>query len=60
MDFISIIEEEHFSINWKKVRILKNGYRKRVTGIVVNEKLSVPKEIIRDCEKLYTLLINLD
>lgn len=52
MDFISIIEEEHFSINWKKVRILKNGYRKRVTGIVVNEKLSVPKEIIRDMRKV--------
>lgn len=35
-------------INFKKTKVLHPGQRKIVTGVLVNEKLNVPKEIISD------------
>lgn len=49
--FISIIGDESFYVNEKKVKLLKKGDRKQVTGIIVNEKLSVPKEMIRELRR---------
>ncbi|EGO9008664.1 RNA-directed DNA polymerase [Enterococcus faecalis] len=49
--FINIVTDEKFFVNKKKVKLLKNGDRKQVTGIVINEKLSVPKNIIRDLRR---------
>ncbi len=36
-----------FQINQNKTVVIKPGDRKKVTGIIVNEKLSVPKSIVR-------------
>lgn len=40
----NIIKEEHFSVNEKKVRVHYKHHRQMVTGLVVNEKLSVPSK----------------
>jgi hypothetical protein len=42
-----IEEEEKLKINKDKTRLQKNGYRKEVTGIVVNEKLNVTRLYIK-------------
>jgi hypothetical protein len=42
-----IIENENFRINPDKVRLQKNGYRKEVTGITVNEKTNLNRRYIR-------------
>jgi len=42
-----IIKKENFRINTKKTRLQKQGYRQEVTGIIVNEKLNVPKRYIK-------------
>jgi len=42
-----IIDEEGFAINPKKGRVQRRGGRQTVTGIVVNDKLSVPREEVR-------------
>ena len=42
-----IVEEEGFAINPKKGRIQRSGKRQSVTGIVVNQKPSVPREEVR-------------
>jgi len=39
-----ILKEEGFENNRKKERIIDNGNRKMVTGLIVNQKLSVPKK----------------
>lgn len=41
----TVIETNNFTINYKKVRILRPHKRMMVTGIVVNNKLSTPKYI---------------
>lgn len=43
----SIIEQEGFRVNPKKVRILSRATRQHVTGVIVNEKLSSPRETRR-------------
>lgn len=43
-----ILFEFDFKNNDKKSVILKPGDRKKVTGIIVNERISVPKSIIRE------------
>lgn len=42
-----ILTEEGFTINPKKFRVQRSSARQRVTGIVVNRKLSVPREEVR-------------
>ncbi len=42
-----IVDEEGFAINPKKGRVQRRGGRQTVTGIVVNDKLSVPREEVR-------------
>jgi len=42
-----IVGEEGFAINPKKGRIQHSGGRQEVTGIVVNDKLSLPREDVR-------------
>lgn len=42
-----IISSYHFLLNKEKTVRLKPGDRKRVTGIIVNEKISVPKYLKR-------------
>ena len=39
----AVIKDEGFNIHPDKTRIMANGNRKEVTGIVVNEKASVPR-----------------
>ncbi|UDB46120.1 retron St85 family RNA-directed DNA polymerase [Bacillus safensis] len=43
-----ILEEEGFNVNEQKTRIIFKSKRQQVTGIVVNEKLSVPKSIYKN------------
>ncbi|KMT59096.1 retron St85 family RNA-directed DNA polymerase [Paenilisteria newyorkensis] len=45
---INIISDENFSINKSKIKLLTAGDRKKITGIIVNEKLSVPKKVVRE------------
>ena len=42
-----VAEEEGFALNPDKGRVQRVGGRQSVTGIVVNEKLSVPREEVR-------------
>lgn len=46
-----IVNSYNFEINREKTVLLKPGDRKRVTGIIVNEKLSVPKNMVRELRK---------
>lgn len=39
----AIASEEGFSLNFRKTRVMTAGARQRITGIVVNEKLSAPR-----------------
>jgi len=42
-----IVQEEGFAINPKKGRVQHAGGRQEVTGIVVNDKLAMPREEVR-------------
>lgn len=53
----NILKKDRFEINYKKVKLLKKGYRQSVTGLVVNEKLNVKREYIKI---LRTLLFYLE
>lgn len=44
---MDIIETNGYKVNFQKLHISHNGRRKQVTGIVVNEKLNVPRRYIR-------------
>ena len=46
-DVEKIVNSYQFSLNNEKTIFLNPGDRKRVTGIIVNEKLSVPRSITR-------------
>ncbi|MCK1235663.1 retron St85 family RNA-directed DNA polymerase [Streptococcus uberis] len=46
-----IICSYQFTLNDEKTVFLKPGDRKRVTGIIVNEKLSVPRSVTRNLRK---------
>ncbi len=43
----NIVEDENFKIHPKKIHIMRKGSKKIVTGIVVNEKLSVPRKKLK-------------
>ena len=40
----NIIEEEGFSINWDKIRLHDRGSAQKVTGLIVNDKISIGRE----------------
>ncbi|MFN3202618.1 MAG: reverse transcriptase family protein [Bradymonadia bacterium] len=42
-----VVAAEGFVVHPEKTRILRNGARKEVTGVVVNEKLSVDRKTLR-------------
>ena len=39
-----LLEQKHFTLNERKTKVMGKGTCQRVTGIVVNEKLQVPKK----------------
>lgn len=43
-----IVADENFTIHPKKIHIMRKGAKKEVTGIVVNEKLSVPRKKMKN------------
>ncbi len=43
----AVVEDEKFSIHPKKIHYMRKGSRKEVTGIVVNEKLSVNRKKLK-------------
>ena len=43
----AIIKEEGFEVHPAKTRIMGRGRRQQVTGLVVNEKVSVPRDVRR-------------
>lgn len=50
-----IIKEQNFYIKENKTRLQKDGYRKEVTGLLVNEKANVQKKYIKQLRMwLYT------
>jgi retron-type reverse transcriptase len=42
-----IAEDEGFEINEKKTRVLRNNTRQSVTGVVVNDRMSISRKTIR-------------
>ena len=42
-----IVEEEGFAVAEEKTRIMRNGRRQEVTGLVVNENVSLPRDVRR-------------
>ncbi|MGB0839585.1 MAG: reverse transcriptase domain-containing protein [Chitinophagales bacterium] len=42
-----VIKDEGFNLHPDKLRIMRNGRRKEVTGIVVNEKLNIERATLR-------------
>lgn len=51
----TIAADEGFALNFRKTRVMTSGGRQRVTGIVVNEKLSAPRA---EVEELRAILHN--
>ena len=43
----AIIRQEGFSLNKDKTRIMRRSNRQEVTGIVVNDKLSIPRKTLK-------------
>ena len=46
-EFERLIEEEKFTINPKKTRLQKAGYRQEVTGLTVNKKVNVSRRYVK-------------
>ncbi len=49
------VMEEGFSVHHRKTRIMQQGVRQRLAGVVVNERLNVPRE---DFDRLKATLTN--
>ena len=47
-----IIAEEHFTINTSKVKLQKRGGHQEVTGLVISDKVNVPKAYVREIRSL--------
>ena len=47
-----IIQEEGFVVHPDKTKVMRDGMRKEVTGVVVNEKASIPKKTMRKFDAL--------
>ena len=46
-----IIQEEHFCVNEDKIRYAYYYQRQEVTGLIVNEKVSIPKKYLKELYK---------
>jgi len=46
--FVKIVKESGFSVQPDKIRIMRKGTRQEVTRVLVNRKLNVPREEIRE------------
>lgn len=53
--FRKIIQEEGFELNESKLRVLRNGGRQKVAGIVVNQKPNIARN---DLKKIRAILFN--
>lgn len=53
--FRQIIQEEGFTLNERKIRIMRSGRRQAVTGIIVNQKPNIDQ---REIKKLRAVLYN--
>jgi len=42
-----IIKTEGFILNNEKTKVLHNSYKQQVTGVIVNKKLSIPKDMYK-------------
>lgn len=51
-DLLTIIAKEHFSLNEKKTRLQKTGCRQEVTGLIVSDRVNVPRNYIRGLDNL--------
>jgi hypothetical protein len=51
----AIALDENFAVNFRKTRIMRQGVRQRVTGLVVNESPSVPRD---EYDRLKAILHN--
>lgn len=51
-EFKRIIADQHFIFNDKKTRLQKRNQRQEVTGLVVNDKVNVVREYVRDIRNL--------
>ena len=51
----AIAIEEGFTLNLRKTRVMTRGGRQRVAGLVLNDKLAVPRD---DIERLRAILHN--
>jgi hypothetical protein len=51
----AIILEEGFRLNHRKTRVMPRGHRQQLCGVVVNEKLNVPR---RERDRLRAILFN--
>jgi RNA-directed DNA polymerase len=59
LDIISIILSHGFNINEKKLRIKLADCRQTVTGLIVNEKVNVPRKLIKNIRAmLHDLTVN--
>jgi len=47
-----LIEENGFKVNGQKTKLTRYTQRQRVTGLVINEKLNVPRDYIRGLRSL--------
>lgn len=46
-----ILKKNNFTLNETKINVMRKGMQQKVTGIVVNEKLQVPKKYRRNIRK---------
>ena len=51
-EFERIVTSQGFSLNESKTRVQKRGSRQEVTGLVVGDKVNVPKSFTRDISSL--------
>ena len=47
-----IVQEEGFVVHPKKTKVMRKGQRKEVTGVVVNEKTSIERKMLRKFKAL--------
>jgi RNA-directed DNA polymerase len=52
LDLQRIINDATFSVNEGKTRLVRRWQRQRVTGLVINDRLNVPREYVREIRTL--------
>lgn len=49
-EIVNVINEQGFSLNEKKTRLLKKGSRQEVTGLILSEKVNAPRKYIEELD----------